>query len=77
MDVLGYLIGPMWIANFVALFLAFLTVGFIGYGRGYGNYASFYLEEKKSWIQFAVVFVFFSLLFNAVGVGISMALASA
>lgn len=65
--VIQYLLsGPFWAASFIALFAAFMSVGFFGFGKGRSNYATIYVEDMRTWKQIFIMFVFYSALINFV-----------
>jgi hypothetical protein len=58
--------GQFWLAAFLSLLTAFILEAGIGYGRGFGNYASIYLEDRRAQIELVVMFVVGLLAYSAI-----------
>lgn len=57
--------GQFWFAAFLSLLTAFVVEGGFGYGKGFGNYASIYLEDTRAQLELILLFVVGLLAYSA------------
>ena len=57
--------GQFWFAAFLSLLTAFLIEAGFGYGRGFGNYASIYLEDDRAQLELVLLFAVGLLAYSA------------
>ena len=57
--------GQFWFAAFLSLLTAFVVEAGFGYGKGFGNYASIYIEDRRAQLELVLLFIVGFLAYSA------------